>query len=40
MCMVPTNGVEGTFLNDRRDIQFDHMNRDCLTGKLVSLILS
>ena len=40
MCMVRTDGMEGTFLNDRRVTQFDHMNSDCLTGKLVSRILS
>ena len=40
MCKVPTDGMEGTFLNDRRVIQFDHKNLDCFTGKLVSQILS
>ena len=39
MCMISTDGVEGAFLNDRKVIQFDHMDTDCLTGKLVSQIL-
>ena len=40
MCMIFTDGMEGAFLNDRKITQFDHMNTDCLTGKLVSQILS
>ena len=40
MCTISTDGVEGAFLNDRKVIQFDHVNTDCLTGKLVSQILS
>ena len=40
MCIISTDGVKGAFLNDRKVIQFDHMNMDCLTGKLVSQILS
>ena len=39
MCMISTNGMEGAFLNDRKVIQFDDSNIDCLTGKLVSRIL-
>ena len=40
MCMVATDGMEGVFLNDRKIAQFDSKNGDCLTGKLVSQILS
>lgn len=36
----PLTGMKGAFLNDRKVIQFDHTNTDCLTGKLVSQILS
>ena len=40
MCMIFSDSMEGAFLNDRKIIEFDHMNTDCLTGKLVSQILS
>ena len=40
MCMTSTDSMEGAFLNDRKITQFDHMNNDCLTGKLVSQILN
>lgn len=40
MCMISADGMEGAFLNDRKVVQFDDMNTDCLTGKLVSHILS
>ena len=40
MCMISTDGVEGAFLNNRKVAEFDHMDRDCFTGKLVSQLLS